>query len=407
MSWFRIRVLIVTIVLMALVPPALAFDGRSGNVVRISPDETVRDDLYAAASEVIVEGTIEGSLFAAGRRIWIRRTASITRNVIAAAQEIEIEEGARIGGDLIVAGQAIRMNGHAGGSLIGAGNTLRMGGTLEGDLIFGGGEAFLTGQVGRDGIAGANRLELQGHVGRNMWVEITDMRFGPEARIQGELRYRAPRELSIPSGVVSGSTRFLPRGERRPEEARPLALLIHWLRRSIGLVLIGAAMLTLAPAWTREMAGQMQKHLLSRLGSGLLLLLLLAAGLLVGLFLTILMAILTGVLTLGDLAWRALLAGFLVLGGALFLIHLLWVYLSPVFAGIALGQRILRLRPMPVAMERWLAMLLGTILIALLTVLPYAGFWISLVVALLGLGAIGSWLRESLRRPASSGSPGM
>ncbi|WP_322797482.1 polymer-forming cytoskeletal protein [Thermoflexus sp.] len=398
--------------LLATAPAARAFDGRSGDQVVVADGEVIRDDLFAAAGEVIVQGRIEGSLFAAGQRIRIQRTAVISRNLIAAAQSIEIEEGAEIGGDVIVAGQDIQMNGVARGSLIGAGATLLLKGQVSGNTVFGGQEVTMAGRVARDAILGANRLAVSGEVSRNVRAIVERLEIDPAARIGGDLQVRAPQESSIPTGTVAGRVEFIPAAEpvsgaeEPPAPVSPITRLAGWaldqIRRWISLLLIGALMVGLAPGWTFGLVDRLPQRPLARLGGGLLTLILTVGGALIGLILTILIAILLGVLTLNDLVWRVILMGVLGIAGGLFLLSLAWSYLSQVIAGLWAGRWILGMFRIPAAQGRWLPLLLGALLITLLTALPILGFLIALGVALIGLGAIGAWAWERLRSPGEA-----
>ncbi|PIP48826.1 MAG: hypothetical protein COX14_02585 [Chloroflexi bacterium CG23_combo_of_CG06-09_8_20_14_all_45_10] len=58
-------ILIVTLLTIFTVVPVLAFDARSGATVTVASGETVDDDLYVGANTVIIDGTINGDLWAA------------------------------------------------------------------------------------------------------------------------------------------------------------------------------------------------------------------------------------------------------------------------------------------------------------------------------------------------------
>ena len=75
---------------LALVTPALAFEGRDGDKVVIAADEVIDDDLYVGANEFILDGTVTGDLIVGGTIITINGTVE---------------------GDLWAAGQVIIVNG--------------------------------------------------------------------------------------------------------------------------------------------------------------------------------------------------------------------------------------------------------------------------------------------------------
>ncbi|NOH03260.1 MAG: hypothetical protein HND47_15515 [Chloroflexi bacterium] len=59
---------------LTIATPALAFEGREGDVVVIEADEVIDDDLYVSANEFTLEGTVKGDLFVAGNVITINGT---------------------------------------------------------------------------------------------------------------------------------------------------------------------------------------------------------------------------------------------------------------------------------------------------------------------------------------------
>ena len=101
-----------TLLALAFVTPARAFDSRSGDTIIIEKGEVIEDDLYVTAATIVLDGTVKGDLIAAG--------GTITVNGI-------------VEGDLLAAGQAVIINGEvmddariAGAALqVGSGAVLR------------------------------------------------------------------------------------------------------------------------------------------------------------------------------------------------------------------------------------------------------------------------------------------
>ncbi len=70
----------------------------AGSTISLGPQSFVGGDAYLAASDVTIEGTINGTLRVAGERVTITKTAIIRGDVITYQNKPVIEDGATIGG---------------------------------------------------------------------------------------------------------------------------------------------------------------------------------------------------------------------------------------------------------------------------------------------------------------------
>ena len=77
---------LVLLAVLLIVSPAQAMETRSGDRVVIDSNEVIDDDLYVAANEVVVNGTIRGDLFAIGNTVTVNGTVEGDLN--AAAQSV-------------------------------------------------------------------------------------------------------------------------------------------------------------------------------------------------------------------------------------------------------------------------------------------------------------------------------
>src|SRR3712207_2675525 len=167
MGGWRLPLVFVLALLVALImaAPASAVETRGGDKVIIGKGETVGDDLYAGANEVVVNGTVEGDLVAFGATVTVNGT--VEGDLIAAGQAVivngTVEDDARVAGQALALGEDARI----GDDLISAGASLESepGTTVGGDLLYGGQQALLAGDVDGNVRAGANALELAGRVG--------------------------------------------------------------------------------------------------------------------------------------------------------------------------------------------------------------------------------------------------
>jgi cytoskeletal protein CcmA (bactofilin family) len=140
---------VVLLAVLLLVPSAWAGETLSGEEVVIGADEVIEDDLYVAANEVIVEGTIGGDLVAVGNSVTVNGT--VEGDLIAAGQSVEV--AGQVDDDVRIAGQALLLSEGAfiEDDLIAAGYSLENEpeSSVGGVLWYAGYQALLAGSVGR------------------------------------------------------------------------------------------------------------------------------------------------------------------------------------------------------------------------------------------------------------------
>src|SRR6187200_294493 len=80
----------VLVVLLALTfsTPAYAFDGRGGDRIVIEAGEVINDDLYVAAQEFVLDGTVNGDLIVFAQNVTIN--GKVDGDLMAAAQTVAV-----------------------------------------------------------------------------------------------------------------------------------------------------------------------------------------------------------------------------------------------------------------------------------------------------------------------------
>ena len=413
-------------ILSLAVPTVWAFEGRGGDVVIIEADEVIDDDLYVGAGQFTLDGTVKGDLFVAGGTIEINGT--VEGDLVAAGQSIVID-GA-VEDDARIAGYALSLGGKVVDDLISAGFSLENGreSNVGGDLLAVGYQALLAGDVAGDAEIAGGAVRLAGAIGGDARVDVGGAApgqgmppgfpfyFGPNvppvpsvpmglsidggASLGGDLKYTANSEIAVPAGVVAGETgftRYVPEVEGRPELRRPspAALVGRWfvrqLRRLITLLLAGAAMMWLVPGWTRKMAGIVQAKPLPSLGWGVVAIAAFAMAMMVLIIGTALLALMFGVLTLGELVGRFIALGGIAISGVGFGFSVTWSYVTKIIISVLLGQLVFRLFKSDAEGHRWWPMLLGVLVFVIFAAIPVLGWLARLATVLLGLGAIWLW----------------
>lgn len=422
--------LLLAILALSFATPVAAFDGRGGDTVVIGADEVINDDLYVGATNFTLDGTVKGDVVASGETLTINGTVNgdvmaagktlilngtVTGSVRLAGAVLYLGEKAKIGEDVIAAGASLE---------------LRQGSQVGRDLVFFGGQTLLTGDITRNLKVFAGGAELHGKIGGNVEAEVGEHEAGgpgpmvyipqtpitvptvkggltmdPAAKIGGDLTYTSAKELAIPGGVVAGKViHNLPKVD--PVVVQPttaelfMAVLLDAIRKMVTLILLGLLLTWLFPALLAVNVNQIRATPIPAFGWGLVSI---AAVIFAGIVFFVAMligAIIFGALTLGSLSgvvvWLGLLALFaLILGFSLTVI-----FLAPIIVSILTGKLILgKINPDLAEHKVW-PLVLGVVLFAALGAIPCLGAVVTLIVIVMGLGALWISGRGLFKKPA-------
>ncbi len=393
MPSFRISIAIVSLLLVSLVSVplalpavALAADVRGGQSITIGRDEVIDDDLYIAGANVVIDGRVNGDVIAAGQTVLIN--GEVTGSVWAAGQTVTIN--GRIGGSARIAGQAGIVNGPVQRDLLFAGQALSLapGASVGRDVLAAGATANLLGRVGRNIGGSAEEITIGGPVEGRVDVQAGKLVLGPGARIGGDVIYtsRSPLELQ-PGATVAGRTVHNEPPQR--EQERPtISIVGKIIGFLVGLAMafiVGLAIILLAPRFTVRAAENIGLRPWESLGWGAIVL-----------FVVPPILVIIAVTVIGiPLA---------LIGLALYLIA---IYIAQVFVAIFIGWWLLNrltpdtIRTWPAAGPLVLAMVIGLVILSLLREIPFVGWLVTLIVVLLGLGAMAlAWRQPRPTVPA-------
>lgn len=327
------------LVLLASLPAVAAAETRTGGTVVVGPDETIDGDLETVAGSVVVRGTVTGDLEAVGGDVRIAESGAVDGNVDVAGGSISIE--GTVGGDVEGGGGSIRVS-----------ETGRIGGSLE---------------------AGAGSIVVEGTVDGDARLGADTITLGPSAVIGGDLTYdgRLVRENgSTVEGTVSrdGSVQV---GFDAPA-VPAVPGVVFGVYGALVTLLVGAILLFAFPRFSGEVADRVAADPVRTGGIGFLA----AVGTVVALLLL--------VVTIVGIPLS--IAGFLLFG--------LLAWIGSVYGRYAVGAWLLSYTDEE---NRWLALVVGVLAVALLAVVPLFGALVEAVVFLLGFGALVLAMRERYR----------
>ena len=366
-------ILTFVIMLMLTAAPVLAFDTRSGDVVILGSQEVVDDDLYVGASNIIIDGTVNGDLWAVATTITVN--GAVNGSVVIAGNTITVSGD--VGHAVRAAGQTISINGNVNGDLMVFGTAAYVASTatVKGDLLVGAGSVRIDGLIEGDIKGSASEATISNGVKGNVELEVDSLTILSTANIEGDLTYTSEEEADIQSGAQIGgaTTHNPPPVEPGKEEAAipfPFSLFSGILGKLTGFLMAlvtGLVIILIAPRRLMHIAESIR----TRPGA--------SAG--------------WGALVLFATPIAAILVCLTIVGIPLGLIALvLWgigLYLAQIPVGLLIGRLIIgRFR----AVERRAIMIgalaLGLVILILLGLIPYLGFFIGLAVAIFGFGAV-------------------
>ncbi|MGE0157805.1 MAG: polymer-forming cytoskeletal protein [Gemmatimonadales bacterium] len=358
----------------ALVAVAMAACGMDGpdNRVLLRPN----GDVLAAGEDVRISESVAGDAMAAGGSIVFDGTVGGSYVGAGGNQRI----GGRIDGSVRAAGGTVVVTADVGRNVTLAGGTLEVepGGSIERNAYLAGGTVRLTGSVAGDVYVGAREVLLDGVIGGDVRVEAEHLTVGPNARLGGDLRYRTEEGATQidPGAQIAGEMQMLePRDEPGPGAA--FAFMVF---RLLAFLVTGTVLVAIFPGTLRSLSASMGHKVGASLGFGVLALLavplaaLVAAITLVGLPLAAVTAVLFGIA----------------------------LYLAPVVPAVWIGDALLSGREAPERRGVLKYFLVGGVIVAIAMLLPWVGILARLIVVAMGLGAVAVMLFGSHHRTEAS-----
>ena len=442
---WSIAFLLVAILIVGVVGTAQAVVVQgNGN---IPTGQTIDDDVILGANNVQVDGTVNGTLMAAGNTITIN--GIIKGDAILAGRQIVIGTDAVIQGNLFAGGAGIDVKGSVGGSIFGASGTLTLeSSAVVGYNLYYGGYNLDTAQfskVVRDISAGtyqsvlagecrnlnlaSSAVVLKGAFDGDVRIQVAEpgqypanwpgfftgflanlpsplpsgLTVDPSAKIAGKLTYISPvdQSSSIQAAPGQGIVYQTPQPQQRIETGKPQQIpplnffaltagfwLWSLLRDMVTMILLGGlATWLINGIFQRVVAAARQKPIQS-IGIGLLALVLVFFVVPIIIIALVLLALFFGLLTLAEVDFIILGLGFsaLTLAGVIFILLFAWT--GKLITAYVIGQWLLRKMNSPVADGRFWPLALGAVILAILLAIPFLGWLIWFVLALVGLGAI-------------------
>ena len=341
---------LMALLLSFIVAPLLATNVHAENYVKADNDftsaETINHSFFMAGNNITSNDNVNGILFAAGNSLntagkseyaafagnSVLITGTIEKDAFAAGNILRVEK-ATIGRDLYVAGNSITINSNLNGNVFAGGNS----------IVFG------------------SDITING----NVKLSAESISFSGPITINGKLEYNDNATVTDLDRVSASETTTY-----HVEEASKSSLFVSTLT----VALAGAASLTLIAVIMLALFPKIYEGITKKSSAPALL-----KHLLVGLCSAIVIPTIAIIILLT--IWG------IPISIVFIVIYCLLLYLSEAFSGILLGNAIVT-KLFKGKSNKYLEALIGIFLIALASIIPFAGAFISLIATFVGFGII-------------------
>jgi hypothetical protein len=352
---------------------------------------TIGGDQFTAGQNATIAAPVANDAFLAGYDVSLN--APVTGDAHVAG--FNVTTGAGVDGDLYAAGFSVSVGSTLGGDLTTMGNTvtLRSPATMPGNARLLGQTVMVGSPIGGSLIATAQTLTLDAVVTGDFIFLGETLNFGTGAKVGGKLTIRAPRPIAVPESVASADRvvfeqvpmpDYMSEAGRTAEAAvknvwpQVWAMIGWW----VVLLAIGAAFIALMPKGVAALQTIAEKRPFRNLGVGLL-----AFASVIGLVPLVAITVI-GIVLLPFVA--------IFIAIACSLAYLAGVY----FTGTQIGKAFFRID----TNAQRLAVLAASIVIAaLIGLIPFAGWLVSLGLTTFGFGVVAvvlmvRWSRDAAAR---------
>ena len=361
------RGLIVALVAVSLTfcasAPVLAADLRSEDTITVASGEVVDDDLYVAGNTIIIDGTVNGDLWAFGSTITVN--GEIKGSIVAIGQTVNIN--GNVDHAVRLVGETINVSGNVSGDLIvfASETNIASKAKVGGDVLFGAGNVRMDGLIGRNVKGDGGKVTISNGVGGDVELTVENLTVTSTADVKGNLIYTSENEADIQSGAkVGGKTTHNVPEAKKPA---PFSGIGGKILGFLMALVTGLIIILIVPRRSASVADSIRNRPWASLGWGAVIL-----------FATPVAAIIVCFTVIG-----------IPVGLIALVLYGITIYISQVFVGLFIGRWIIgRFRETESKAIMVGALASGLVILTLLGLIPYLGFWIGLAVALFGLGAM-------------------
>ena len=357
--------LLLTFLAAVLVLPNLASAATFKHGDEVYVDQRTADDLYTTGGVLSITREVSGDLVAAGGRVSV--DGKVTQDLMAGAGELTIN--GEIDDDVRVAGGNVRIDATIKDDLLAAGGDVSLTDSsfVGGDAHLVGGNLFMGGVINGDVKLVGNSIYLNSDIkGDLILVDFDKITFGPKAKVQGKLWYRAVQPIEIPAKMVKGGVEYKMIKTNQVEENLPAIMAGFSLFSLLATLFFGLVFLWLCRFYILHATENAYDNTLKSVGVGFLVLILSPIAVLILL-----------ITTIGIPLALALLA-----------LWMIFLYTGKVLAAMLIGFKIVKVDDKSSFPRLFGSFALGALIYTIVAMIPVVGWVVNLILVLLALGSM-------------------
>jgi cytoskeletal protein CcmA (bactofilin family) len=372
--------------LLMAVPPAPAqdvkidMDMKGHESLEVKKDEVLKRDLFFAGSQLRVDGTVDGDVYAFAQDVDM--SGHVTGDVICFARSVRIS--GQVDGNVRALTNNIAISGTVAKSVTTMNEDVRLdsSGKVGHNFIAFGQIVTMDGTVGRDVISMFDSATISGTVDGNLKAKGQSLTITSGAQINGRSQFEGEKSAVVASGAKLASPLEYTKMVHKSRADRGVGYYIWRIIWAGARILLGLVLISLMPVFARETVESAERY-----------------GAALGL----------GVLTFFGVGIAAIIACItivgLLVGVSTFFLWMVSIFSSYVVVGAVVGRWILGK-----AIEFWPSigrMALGVLIVVLLTGVPHVGGWIRFGIWIWGMGAIALALYRRIQPIIAPNIPSM
>jgi hypothetical protein len=362
-----------------IMPSAVsAYEVKTSDNIFINQGEEIQGNLYAAGNTISVDGTVKGDLICGAQTLNVN--GKIEGDIICGAQTININ--GEVGGSIRTAGNTININNKVGRGIQALGASINVGknASVGSDMFLAGASGLIQGKIGGDLHGAGASIIIDGEIAKNVRLRLDEgtgnknnsegpLKITDNAKIGGSVTYTSALAGSISNKATIANGAY--HNLPKINHAKQMSF-VAWFWKMLYSVFSALVIgLVLISLWPKQILS-ITENMLSKAGSSI------GWG--------------TIVLLLSPIVCLLLALTFIGLPLA-FLIVIIWVIaivISKVIVGILIGQIVLeKFWPKQKNSLIW-AMIVGIIIVKFIFAIPLIGWMMALIAIFWGLG--GLWL---------------
>lgn len=362
-----------------IIPSAVsAYEVKTSDNIFINQGEEIQGNLYAAGNSISVDGTVKGDLICGAQTLNVN--GKIEGDIICGAQTININ--GEVGGSIRTAGNTININNKVGRGIQALGASINLGknASVGSDMFLAGASGLIQGKIGGDLHGAGASIIIDGEIAKNVRLRLDEntnnknnnegpLKITDNAKIGGSVIYTANSAGSISNKATIANGAY--HNLPKINHAKQMSF-VSWFWKMLYSIFSALVIgLVLISLWPKQILS-ITENTLSKAGSAI------GWG--------------TIVLLLSPIVCLLLALTFIGLPLA-FLIVVIWIIaivISKIIVGILIGQIVLeKFWPKQKNSLIW-AMIVGIIIVKFIFAIPLIGWMMALLAIFWGLG--GLWL---------------